>query len=581
MASIPYSILLSQKPNVLPISAIEEHQKFCKKFIKAHLTFEKYKNNSKSKIAFINDSVFIINQKKNQSDVIEWFNSLSEEQKLSLLSIKNKWLVNIFTQLFFIYYKMGNYSYKPLSDMCFCFEDQKKYLSRDQRENSYNNLYKLLESKKASLKQDIKDNENDNYNEYIFDELNLYSNFFESKEIIDSNYLKSEKRENEIKFIENIIVINSEKDDFDTITFKKDFIMNTDIIKKYLEYFSGENYFKDWVLPINVKNVYSFVLPYWMHNRKDLSLCQLIMGYFEQKIMINYEYYYYSKKNYEFSFNKQISDLYKENQELEIFIKNNYSYNNKNKNKEEILTLEKISKIVDKLRGVEQFNQKIKLIKDIYNKICLDKPCYRGKELAFNDEFSLEIFNYLNRELNKEKTNYVTKLLEIITFVNFFDIINFKDNIYYNFRKTIIDSQCNSVLDELNSEGFLIKKNNKKHKKKKKKENINNDNKKTNSPPIKINIYDVQTKEIECEYNMNSRSQQFNMIQENASNVIINSFNINDNLFIRGNKKSEEKKPENQQKKEENKNKTEKKEENIEKNEKIEKIEKNEKTDKN
>ena len=564
MASIPYSILLSQKQNVLPVSTIEEHQKFCIKFIKAHHTFEKYKNNSNSKLAFINDTVFLINQKKNQLDVLEWFNSLSEEQKLSLLSIKNKWLVNIFTQLFFIYYKMGNYSYKPLSDMCFCFEDQKKYLARDQRENSYNNLYKILESKNIKKEEIIKkDNVSDNNGEYMFDELNLLNDFFESKEIIDSNYLKSEKRENELKLIENIIVINSEKDNFDTITFKKDFIMNIDIIKKNLEFFSGENYFKDWVIPINARNVYSFVLPYWMHNNQELSLCQLIMGYFEQKIMINYEYYYYTKKNYEFSFNKQIAELYKENQELEKFIKNNYSYNNKNKNKEEILTLERITKIVDELRGNEQFNKKIKLLKDIFNKICSDKPCYRGKELSFNDEFSLEVYNYLNKELNKEKTNYIIKLLEKITFVNFFDIINFKDNIYYNFRKIIIDSQCNSVLDELNSEGFLNKKN-KKHKKKKKKENINN-NKNGNSPPIKINIYDVQTKEIECEYNMNSRSQQFNMIQENASNVIINSFNINDNLFIRGNKKREEEKPkkvENPQKKEENKYKIEKKEEN-------------------
>ena len=63
MASIPYSILLSQKQNVLPISAIQEHQQFCKKFLKAHQTFEKYKNNSKSKLAFVNDYVLLFNQK--------------------------------------------------------------------------------------------------------------------------------------------------------------------------------------------------------------------------------------------------------------------------------------------------------------------------------------------------------------------------------------------------------------------------------------------------------------------------------------------------------------------------------------
>ena len=139
MASIPYSILLTQKQNVLPISTIQEHQKFCKKFQKAHQTFEKYKNNPNSKLIFISDNVFLFNQKKQkQADILNWFNTLPEEEKLSILSIKNKWLVNIFTQLFFIYYKMGNYSYKPLSDMCFFFEDQKNYLSREQKDNSFN-----------------------------------------------------------------------------------------------------------------------------------------------------------------------------------------------------------------------------------------------------------------------------------------------------------------------------------------------------------------------------------------------------------------------------------------------------------
>ena len=559
MASIPYSILLCQKEHVLPMSTIQEHQKFCKKFLKAHQTFEKYKNNSNSKLAFINDNVFLFNKKKqSQMDILAWLDSLSDEEKLSLLSIKNKWLVNIFTQMFFIYYKMGNYSYKPLPDMCFCFEDQKKYLSKDQKDNSLNNLYEKLESKNISFKQGILEesanNNNNDENEYIYDELNFISNFFESKEIIDANYLKSEKREYEVKLIENIKVICTEKDNFDTITFKKDFLLNVETIKKNLDYFTNENYFRDWVIPINAKNMYNFVLPYWMHNTNDLSLCQLIMGYFEQKIMINYEYYYYTKKIYEFSLNKQISEFYKENQELEKFIKNNYSIGDDNKNTEEILSLSKISQVVDDLRGNIKFNKKIKLIKDIFNKICEEKPCYRGKEILFNDELSLEVYNSLYKELNKEKDRYTAKLVDLVSFVSFLDIINLRQDIYNGFRNIIIDSQCNLVLVELNSEDFLHKKSSKKHnKKKKKKENSNNNKnnedaksqntKKVIPLPVKINIYDVQTKEIECEYNMNSRSHQCNMIQENASNVIINSYNNNNNIFIRGNKKNEDKKP--------------------------------------
>ena len=45
-------------------------------------------------------------------------------------------------------------------------------------------------------------------------------------------------------------------------------------------------------------------------------------------------------------------------------------------------------------------------------------------------------------------------------------------------------------------------------------------------------VYEVQTNEIECEYNM----PQFNMIQENTTNVSINS-KTNNNIVITENKK--------------------------------------------
>ncbi len=554
MASIPYTLLLSQKNNVIPLSTIQDHQKFCRKFIKAHQTFEKYKNNSQNKIAFYNDTVYLLNQKQSQLDIIEWLNSLKEEEKLSLLSIKNKWLVNIFTQLFFIYYKIGNYKYKPLDHMHIFFDDQKNYFSKEAM-NSY--FQKLESNNKSNI---IQDNSNNNKNndkkdyDIAYDELNMYSSFFESIEIIDKNYKNSEKGQYETQIIENIRVISSEKDNFDTITFTKNFITNTDNFTKILKYFSNDNYFKDWIIPIKGKNTFNFVFPYWMHSIQELSLSQLILGFFEQKILVNYEYYYYTKQYYEGSFDNKISDLYNENIKLEKFISNNYSFNKNNKNKEEILTPEKITKIIDDLRGNVEFNKKVSVTKEIFNKICSQKACYIGKEISFNDELGKEIDDYLNKEILKEKkNNYISKLVDLITFVSFLDIINFKENIFYNYRKSILDSQNDSILDELlQYEELPQRKNTKKHKKKKRKseneniinktdENKNKNTNKINPTPIKINIYDVQTKEIECEYNMNSRNT--NMIPETASNILIDSCNNNNNLFIRGNKKSEEKKP--------------------------------------
>ena len=556
MASIPFSILLSQKNNVLPIQEIQEHQKFCKAFLKVQNSFEKYNNNSKSKITFTNDNVFLCNsknqKKQNQIDILNWLNSLSSEDRLSIFSIKNKWLANIFIQMCYIYYKMGNYSYKPKSDMCVFFSEQKIFSLKEDNTFSPSGYLSDIGSKKNKNSKTL-NNENENQ----YDEMNLVNKFFDIKEINDNNYIHSEKREKEKKLIDYIRIISSSNNTYETITFTKEFITNIDLIKKFLDYFSGNNYFQYWLVPINLKNIYNFVMPYWMKNI-ELSLCQIIMGYFEQRIVVNYEYFYYSKKLYELSFDKQISGLYKENQELEKFMINNYSFNGNDKTKEEIFTSEKIIKSVDDLRGNEKFNLQFKMIKDIFNKICEEKACYKGKEINFDDELGLETYHYLNDEILKGKENhYISKLLDLITFIRILDIINFKNFIFTNYRQKLLNFQCNSYLDELQFDDLSQnnKKTNKKQKKKKKKEKENIEEKKsqnviTKTNVIKIPLYQVQTNEIECEYNM----QQFNMIQENTSNVSISNSKNNNNIIITENKteiKKEPIKPKEETKKEE------------------------------
>ena len=451
---------------------------------------------------------------------------------------------------------MGNYSYKPMSEMCIFFYKQKNFSSKEEMSNSLLKfLYDKLKEKKIEFNPQSpipggapkKNSEKNDETFFEFDDLNILNNYFSIKEIVDENYIHSEKRKMEKKFIENIRVIFDENDNCDTITFTKDFIMNIDTIKKFLEFFSGNNYFKDWLIPINVQNIYNFVLPSWMHPNKELSLCQIILGYFEQKIIVNYEYYYYTKKLFEFNFDKKISDLYKENQDLEKFMYENYSFNGNDKTQEEIFTSEKIIKSVEELRGDIIFNKKIKVMKEIYNKICENTACYKGKDIVFDDELSLETYNYLNDEILKGKeNNYISKLLDLITFNRFFDIINFKNFIFLNYRKKLVKLQSNSVLDELQSDGFLTqKKPGKKRKKKKKKESDDKTEEKksqnviTKTNVINMPVYEVQTNEIECEYNMN----QLNMIQENTTNVSISS-KTNNNIVITESKKEEIKKPE-------------------------------------
>ena len=177
-------------------------------------------------------------------------------------------------------------------------------------------------------------------------------------------------------------------------------------------------------------------------------------------------------------------------------------------------------------------------MKDIFNKICENNACYKGKDIIFDDELSLETYNYLNDEILKGKeNNYISKLLDLITFNRFFDIINFKNYIFLNYRKKLINLQSNSVLDELQSIGFLSQKKSgkKQHRKKKKKENDEKTEEKksqnviTKTNVINMPVYEVQTNEI--------------MIQENTTNVSINS-KTNNNIVITENKKEENKKQE-------------------------------------
>ena len=559
MSSIPYSIILTHKINVLSLSDIYEQQNVCKKFLKAQQSFEKYKNNSKSKITFVNENVFLYNQKdqklQNQIDILSWLNSLNQEERLSLFSIKNKWLINLFSQMFYIYYKMGNYCYKPISEMGIFFNNQKNYSSKEENGKTLQDfLVHILKQKNIEfcelppMPNPKKKNEEKNGDKFPeiepeFNELNLLNIYFEINEIVDKNYIHSEKRKIEKRFIDNIRVICDQNDNCETITFTKEFIMNIENIKKYLEYFSENKYFQDWLIPINVKNIYNFVLPSWLHAKNDLSLCQIILGYFEQKIIVNYEYYYYTKKLNDLSFDKTISELYRENEELGKYIYDNYSFNGNDKTKEEIFTSEKIIKTVDELRGDEKFNQKVKVMKKIFNKISEKKACYRGKDIVFDDELSLETYNYLNDEILKGKeNNNISKLLDLITFMKFIDIINFKNYIFLNYKKKLVNLQSNSLLNELQSDGFLSKKKSgKKHKKKKKKEaeEKKSQNVITKTNVINMTVYEVQTNEIECEYNM----PQFNMIQENTTNVSINS-KTNNNIVITENKKEERKKQE-------------------------------------
>ena len=77
--------------------------------------------------------------------------------------------------------------------------------------------------------------------------------------------MNSVKRQYDTQLIENIRVIACENDNFNIITFTKNFFMSIENVKIW-KLFSNDNYFKDWIIPIKVKNTFTIFFIIFKNN---------------------------------------------------------------------------------------------------------------------------------------------------------------------------------------------------------------------------------------------------------------------------------------------------------------------------
>ena len=169
MSSLPYFILSCQNEEILSSLTVQEHQKFCKLLLKSYQSYEKRKSEEKAdKNKFKSEEEFLQTQRKqNQEDIMKWFENLSEYQRISICTIKNKWLINILIQLYLLYKTYDSCFLKPILDMENLFQPQKNF-SHDGEDVQFQSLDDLISQK--NLK---------NYNHRYFpNDLNFYENYF-------------------------------------------------------------------------------------------------------------------------------------------------------------------------------------------------------------------------------------------------------------------------------------------------------------------------------------------------------------------------------------------------------------------
>jgi len=522
MCSIPYSLLTRDDSNVFPQSIIKDHQNFCKLFLKAQSSYERIYERKKEENKNIKGSSPEKNKElQNQSKIWNWFENLSFKQKKRICTIRNKWLVKIIIQLYYIYILDRESTFEPAYNMKVLFSNQKNY------QNIGGLIYKNIH---------IIPNysEKKNYDEYY------YKSYFTIKQS-DFSIIKKDKNKEkiqlEIKLLNNIILLSLEDEELDTISLNEEFIKkDIKIFKQMLNFFSDKNYFKDWLTPFNYNNLYNFSYPEWMHssnnndnsnNNHKLTLCKFICGIFEQQILILYQYYLYTNSIYEFYSTNSIIDIHKENDDLEKFIKDNYSCsssssdmkNNFGQKKENIITIDTIMDIVNKIKIEKKFDNFKKMCDQLHSDY-YNSEFYNGNKIFTG--VSENVFNELNLEMEKGKGKgkEIHFLLNKITFIKLEDVINYREFIYLLLRRYFIDIRGKKIINEL----LNIDKNKIGKKKKKKRKNKNNPINIISNEDILNN--NNKSKDKDKEKNKNDDNNSYNICTDIINNV--NSSSSND-----------------------------------------------------
>ena len=512
MYSLPL-FLLTNENNILTRADIHNHQNFCKIFYKAHSSYESKLEESKSK----NSQKIQKKDKDLPSKVWSWFDNLPFDQKLQICTIKNKWVVKILIQLYFINLMGNKTTFEPTLDMKVLFttypnypllyfntnnKDKKKFMGYN--EVDYYDLYFIMNKAEFNLKK--------------------------------KNNMVNEENEYRNKLLNSIIVLSLEDGDcLDAVSLNEDLLKDSKTLKQIMNFFCEKECFKEWLIPFNYHNYNNFCYPIWMHNKTELSLCQIITGFFEQQILVAYEYCFYSKKIYYFPKIELILNIIKENENLENFFVNK----NKNNTKENIITLELINEMISNFKSNINFKKRLDDYKRMFDQLYKE---YYKTEFYIGDpvlENQVEdIYKELIFEMNKNKTKgkEMHSLLNKITFMKLNDINNYREFIYFNLKKHFTEIRNKEFLEDLlnntndNKEGKKKKKRKKKNKNNNSNNNINNIN---NNEENKIIVNDNNIINIEKNFSSNDENEN------NASNINSGSSN---SLKIKENKDSIEKK---------------------------------------
>ena len=502
------SLLLSNHPNQY-VSTLIESQNILKKLLK----FEKKEKNNF------------------QSNVINWLKSCNKEKLIKYFSINSQWFIDILKEMYIIA------KYYP----------DAKFIYNASTKNIQSNLsfFKLFDNKEL-------DNYKPQYSDYFY----LVNN--DEDGVIDLGK-KPEKENIQIKFLDIIRYLtlpknkNDEKYFFcynNVVTISIDYLMNLEKFIADLLIITNNEIFK---YPIDIetqvnssgtKYYYNISKAKWLKSK--FTLTELLCSYFEQSILVNYEYF--SMYNQEISgiyYNKldeHINNIFKlvefignmEEKKVEIFKSINQDEIYKTFNSKAF-----IKDIIDYKKAISdayhiRYNPKFKKLKLFPKKEVISSTLLDLQNLFIKSDLSFVVYMAFAKNTTIfTQDDFVIKIV--------FDMVN-----DFWKKKTVEDLLKDYNLDK-NKERNNSSNNKKKKKKKKKKnknkedikdeENKNNDNKKNDNEEKKEEInennnFNSKNKEIQ---ELNKESN----INNNEENKIIQTLD-DANYSNKGDKESSE-----------------------------------------
>lgn len=426
------------------------HQNFAKKFKKI-ATGNKLSNNPNE-----NNIKFATQTNKLQSDIFSWLFSLDLSTRIKVCSINCKWITKILLQLSLLYKYDNDVIFQLIQD-----NDRSDY-----RSIFFNNKYLL------------RDNEDEEGNdEYGILFTKLYE--FSGMKIIlskDKEIIQRKKKENE--FIQMIQCI-SLKSNNDTLLLKKTLLAQKDKFEYYFKTFSNNQIFQSWTSIVTEENnTYNFTPTKWIIPEEKYSLISIFISYFEYSILVNYQYYYFTKQIYEFPHYKKIDELIELNKKLEMFLKEEKI--------QDTFEIGVLNRIIANIRNNDETRNQMKKQKKINEQIF---------HLYFKNSYYLgeRIINYdtekIMSHLNEIYIKSIEQFIEMITFIDLDSVFNFNVFIYKELRNQIETLFINKTISDLLSinNSNADKKGSKKKKKKKKKQ-FKEEEDKSNNQTEKMNV---------------------------------------------------------------------------------------------